>query len=91
MSKALGYSFSQEELRRGIYHPQGHAEREVMILTILSRLRSILEGKESLPMKITEAPVAAPEVVKFQAQLTERMATAYGDDGALKVRIQNGS
>jgi hypothetical protein len=28
MSTALGYRFSSEELRRGIYYPQGSAERE---------------------------------------------------------------
>jgi hypothetical protein len=28
MSSALGFRFTSEELRRGIYHPQAHVERE---------------------------------------------------------------
>jgi hypothetical protein len=86
MSAALGYSFSQEELRRGIYYPRGHVEREQAQLAILNGVRQIVEGRQSLPMKITEAP-ASPELAKLQSQLTEKMVTAYGDDGALKVRL----
>lgn len=86
MSAALGYSFSQEELRRGIYYPRGHVEREQAQLAILSGVRQIVEGRQSLPMKITEAP-ASPELAKLQSQLTEKMVTAYDGDGALKVRI----
>ena len=86
MSAALGYSFSSEDLRRGIYYPQGHVEREHAQLAILNGVRLLMEGKQSLPMKITEAPVS-PELTKLQSQLTEKMTNAYADDGALKVRI----
>lgn len=88
MSTTLGYSFSNEELRRGIYYPRGHGEREQAQLAILNGMRRILEGSQSLPMKITEAPGAAA-TADLQAQLTARMVTAYDEDGALKVRILN--
>lgn len=86
MSIALGYRFSTEELRRGMYYPKGHVQREQAQVAILNGLRRIFEGSESLPMKITEAPGSA-EAAKLQVQLTERMVTAYGEDGALKVRV----
>ena len=86
MSDALGYSFSQEELRRGIYYPRGHVEREQAQLAILNGVRLIVEGRQSLPINITEAP-GSPELAQLQSQLTEKMVTAYGEDGALKVRI----
>jgi hypothetical protein len=88
MSAALGYRFTSEELRRGIYYPKGHGERENAQLAILYGLRRILEGKESLPMRIASVP-GASESAALQAELTERMVTAYGEDGALKVRIIN--
>lgn len=86
MSTALGYSFSQEELRRGIYYPRGNAEREQAQLAILNGVRLLVEGKQPLLMKVTEVPVV-PELVKLQSQLTEKMVMAYGEDGILKVRI----
>jgi hypothetical protein len=87
MSAVLDYRFSSEEIRRGIYYPQGSVEREQAQLGILHGLRSIMEGKVSLPMRLTEAPVS-PEAAALQKQLTERMVNAYDQDGALKVRIR---
>jgi hypothetical protein len=87
MSVAVGYKFSSEELRRGIYYPQGSAEREQAQLGILHGLRLILEGKVSLPMKLTEAP-GSTKAAALQQQLTEKMVHAYDQDGALKVRIR---
>jgi hypothetical protein len=88
MSAALGCSYSNEELRRGIYYPKGHGEREQAQLAILNGIRLLVEGKQSLPMRITEV-LGSTEASKLQTQLTEKMATAYADDGALKVRILN--
>jgi hypothetical protein len=86
MSSALGYSFSAEELRRGIYYPQGHLDREQAQLAILRGVRNIVEGKASLPMNVTDFP-SSPELAKLQTVLAEKSAKAYGDDGALKVRL----
>ncbi len=87
MSSALGYSYSTEELRRGMYYPQGRYDLEQAQISILHGLRSIIEGKVSLPMKVTEAP-SSPEAAELQKQLTQRMVNAYDEDGALKVRMQ---
>ena len=87
MSKALGYSFSDEELRRGIYYPQGRVKLEQSQTAVLDGLRMALEGKAPIPMKITEFPTS-PELLAAQIALTENSAKAYGEDGALKVRIQ---
>jgi hypothetical protein len=88
ISAALGYHFTDEELRRGVYYPQGHSERENAHLAILHGLRLILEGKESLQMRLTAAP-GATETADLQRKLTERMVDAYDPDGSLKVRIRN--
>jgi hypothetical protein len=86
MSRSLSFSYSEEELRRGIYYPQGRFEVEQAQLSVLNGLRSIMEGKGSLPMKLTEAPTT-PEAAELQRRLTERMVSAYDADGALKVRM----
>jgi hypothetical protein len=88
ISAALGYNFTDEELRRGVYYPQGHSERENAQFAILHGLRLILEGKESLQMRVTAAPGAA-ETADLQRKLTERMVDAYDSDGSLKVRIRS--
>lgn len=71
---------------RGVYYPRGHGELEERQRKILIFLERILAGDQAIPMKITEAPTS-PEAAKLQAQLTEKMVTAYAEDGALKVRI----
>ncbi|QDW38757.1 hypothetical protein FFI89_017365 [Bradyrhizobium sp. KBS0727] len=88
ISIALGYNFTDEELRRGVYYPRGHGEREQAQLAILHGLRLILEGKESLQMRLTAAP-GADVTAELQKKLTERMVDAYDADGSLKVRIQS--
>jgi hypothetical protein len=87
MSRALSFSYSSEELRRGIYYPQGRYDLEQTQISILQGLRAIMEGKVSLPMKVTEAPTS-PEAAELQKQLTQRMVNAYDEDGALKVKMQ---
>lgn len=84
MSAALGFRFTDEELRRGIYYPQGHMERETAQLAILQNLRRLLSGETAINMNVKELPVS-PEA----GALTERMARAYTDDGALKISIVN--
>jgi hypothetical protein len=87
MSTALGYTFSAEELRRGIYYPKGRVDLEQSQIAIMHGLSKIIQGRASLPMKITEVPVSA-EAARLQTTLNEKMLGAYHDDGSLKVRIQ---
>jgi hypothetical protein len=63
-------------------------ERDQAQIAILHGLRAIMEGKVSLPMKLTEAPGSA-DAANLQKQLAERMVNAYDQDGSLKVRIRN--
>jgi hypothetical protein len=86
MSKALGYDFSEEQLRRGIYYPKGRVDIEQTQLAILNGVRKIVEGGAALPMKVTEAP-ASPHLAAAQLEMMQKSARAYDDDGALKVRM----
>jgi len=86
MSKALGYDFSEEQLRRGIYYPRGRADLEQTQLAILNGLRQLLEGRTSIPMKLAEAP-SSPELLKAQMTMMEKSSASYGEDGALRVRM----
>jgi hypothetical protein len=86
MSAAVGYSLTREQLRRGIYYPQGAAQREQAQLEILHGLRSVLNGQASIPMAIKEFPVS-PEVAAAQANLATKAAGAYDEkSGALRIK-----
>ena len=89
MSAALGYSFSEEELRRGIYYPQGRVDVEESQLIVLHGLRLLLQGQLAIPMKVTEFP-SSPELTAAQIAMAERAANAYDDEGALRVRMLGG-
>ncbi len=86
MSKTLGYSFSNEELRRGLYYPKGRVDLEQSQLAVLHGLRMALEGTLAVPMKITEFPTPK-ELMAAQIAVAEKTANAYGEDCALKVRM----
>jgi hypothetical protein len=87
MSKALGYKFSNEELRRGIYYPRGRVELEQSYTAFMHGIRRILRGHDAIPMKITEVP-GAGETAALQKTLNEKMIGAYDADGSLKVKVQ---
>jgi hypothetical protein len=89
MSAALGFHFTDEELRRGIYYPKGHVDREAAQLAILHNLKRLLAGETAINMNVKELPVA-PEAAAVQTALLERMAKSYADDGALKITIASG-
>ena len=88
MATALGYRFTDEELRRGIYYPRGHSERELAQLAILHNLRLLLTGESAIKMRVTEFP-GSPEAAAAQAAVLDKMAKAYTEDGALKVSVVN--
>jgi hypothetical protein len=54
MAAALGFRFTDEELRRGIYHPIGHSEREMAQLAILHNLKRVLAGETAINMNVKE-------------------------------------
>lgn len=86
MSAALGFRFSDEELRRGIYYPQGHMERENAQLAIMLNLKRLLSGETAINMNVKEMPVT-PETAAAQAALLDKMTKAYTADGALKIVV----
>jgi len=90
MSRTLGYDFSEEQLRRGIYYPRGRFDLEQTQLAILRGLRSIVDGNASIPMKVTEFP-SSPELLEAQISMMQKSAGAYGPDGALRVRMVMGN
>jgi uncharacterized protein DUF6680 len=86
MSRALGHRYTDEELRRGIYYPRGKFEIEQVQVGVLHGARAVLEGKAALQMRITEIPVN-PETAAAQAAVLGKLATAYTNEGELRVRI----
>ena len=87
MATALGYRFSDEELRRGIYYPRGHGERELAQQAILHNLKRLLDGEIAINMRVKEMPVT-PEAAAQQSGLLEKMTKAYTDDGSLRTSVQ---
>ncbi|MBP1297417.1 DUF6680 family protein [Bradyrhizobium elkanii] len=86
IAAATGYSLTREQLRRGVYHPQGTAEREQAWLATLDGLRKVFTGQAPIPMAVKEFPVS-PELTQAQAELANRAASAYDEEsGALKVK-----
>lgn len=88
MSTALGYTFSEEVLRRGIYYPKGRVDLEQSQLAIMHGLSKIIQGQASLPMTITGVP-GSEETARLQATLNEKMLQAYDENGALKIKVTN--
>jgi hypothetical protein len=86
MSKALGYGFADEELRRGIYYPKGRADLEQTQNAILAGLRGLLEGAGSINMNIKQFP-NSPELLEAQIAMMKKSVGSYGEDGALRVKI----
>jgi hypothetical protein len=90
MSKSLGYDFSEEELRRGVYYPKGRVDLEQNQLAILAGLKRIVEGELSLSMRITEIP-GSPEAAALQLEMFKKNIGAYDPgSGAMRVRIEDG-
>jgi hypothetical protein len=87
MGKAVGYKFSNEELRRGIYYPRGRVELEQSYVAFMHGISRIIRGNDAIPMKITEIP-GAGETAALQRTLNEKMISAYDADGSLKVKVQ---
>ncbi|MCP3370783.1 DUF6680 family protein [Bradyrhizobium cajani] len=86
MSVSLNYSLTREQLRRGIYHPQGAVEREQAQLEILHGLRKLLTGQASIPMAIKELPTT-PEFAQAQVDFIRKAAGAYDEkSGALRIK-----
>lgn len=67
MGKALGYTFDEAHIKKGIYRPQGHVTEENFQVLLKGTLLDFLSGKCALPMTI----VAAPEELAAQKKLRD--------------------
>lgn len=86
MSISLGYSLTREQLRRGMYYPQGAVQREQAQLEILHGLRMLLNGQASIPMAIKELPTI-PEFAQAQVDFVRKAAGAYDEkSGAPRIK-----
>jgi hypothetical protein len=56
MSLALGFSMTDEQLRRGVYYPRGRVELELAQLALVHGMRDIVDGKRALPIDVKTAP-----------------------------------
>ncbi|WFU28356.1 hypothetical protein QA649_19700 [Bradyrhizobium sp. CB1717] len=80
MSKSLGRTHSEEEIRRGMYYPQGRVDLEQAQLAVLSGLQRLLEG--SNPLRVQNAGEGPSEL---QLAVLKRLHDAYDESGALRV------
>jgi hypothetical protein len=88
LSKALGYEFSEVELKRGIYYPRGHGEKEAAQHSILINLETLLAGRSSLKMEVTGFP-ASEEAVKLQERLQKGLLEALSGKGELHIQLKS--
>src|SRR5262249_36000460 len=48
MAKAVGYDFSEEQLRRGIYYPKGRVDLEENQLAVIQGIRRLVDGTAAI-------------------------------------------
>lgn len=82
MSKSLGRSHSEEEIRRGIYYPKGRVDVEQSQLAVLSGLQKLLDG--TTPLKVENAGTGAGPN-ELQLAVLHKLHDAYDETGALRV------
>jgi hypothetical protein len=87
MSDSLGFKFDRVQLRRGVYYPKGHVDNEAAQRLIQEGLVGVLTGNQPLTMKVIEFP-ASQELIDAQIKMMNRSATAYREDGPLRIAIE---
>jgi hypothetical protein len=88
MSRALRYDVDSVQLRRGVYHPQGHADMETAFNEIRQNLARVLSGQQPIPMKVVGFPVD-PAIAARQAELSGLLVKALTGEGALHVATKD--
>jgi hypothetical protein len=58
MSVALGYNFTEDQIRRDCYRPEAHNAIEQAQVEVLTGLVQVLRGDQSLPISIKKLPQA---------------------------------
>jgi hypothetical protein len=62
MSKHLGYKFDIVHLKRAVYAPQGHGDRESELDVIRRGLAEVLMHQRTLPVELTSLPTEQAEI-----------------------------
>jgi hypothetical protein len=88
LSKALGYEFSEVELKRGIYYPRGHMAREASQNSVLANLETVLAGRSALKMEVTGFPVSE-DALKLQERLHKGLLEALSGKGELHIQVKS--
>jgi hypothetical protein len=60
MGRALGYTYDKVLLKRHWYRPVLHGKFDEMDMTLREGFASIMKGETALPVRLVEAPAAAP-------------------------------
>jgi hypothetical protein len=86
LSDALGFNFSEVQLKRGIYYPRAHGEKDAFDFLLRNALTNVISGKASIPMNVTGFPFSQ-EAVDLQQKLNNAVLGAISD-GSLQVFIK---
>ena len=89
LSKTLGFQFSEVELKRGIYYPRGHFEREALQNVISQNIARLLTGQTALKMDVTSFP-ASKEAIQLQEELQRGILAALSGEKEIHVKVKDG-
>jgi hypothetical protein len=87
LSAALGFNFSEVQLKRSNYYPIGQGLREEAQLSILDNLKKLLAGDTALKMNVTSFP-ASEDALKLQEELQKGLLEALSGTRELYVKIK---
>lgn len=85
MSRAVSFSFDRVELRRIVYAPVAHGQREADEAAMRKGVVRLLSGEGALKMEVTRLPID-PAVVAAQLELWKKMSEAL-TGGSLSVYV----
>jgi hypothetical protein len=87
LSKTLGFQFSEVELKRGIYYPRGHFEREALQNVISQNIARLLTGQTALKMDVTSFP-GSKEANELQEELQRGILAALSGEKEIHVKVK---
>lgn len=71
MSRALGFDFDLDHLKRSIYSPKAHGEADLELQLIRKGLSEILSGQTSLPVELNTSAEILNENREYQKKLLD--------------------
>lgn len=86
LSDALGYNFSEVQLKRGVYYPRAHGEKEAFELLLRNALTNVISGKASIPMNVIGFPFSQ-EAFDLQQKLNKAILESISD-GSVQVVVK---